>query len=85
MHTEDLTECSSWPTDTTFGCAGGDWKKLDGNMDESMTASCELLCRNERTIGCCYLSDAAGCHWRAGGQVDALGTGLSVNCNLKGI
>ena len=82
-------ECSSWPTDTKFGCTEGDdaWKQLDGDMDLSMTTSCETLCRKEGGKGCCYLKDEVGCYWRAGANSATGGTvsGISVNCNLAGI
>ena len=83
--------CSSWPEATEWGCSnGGGWTGLDSSMGISQTAECELLCRQQNSDGCCYLSDSHGCYWRisseagVGEQVPQV-PGLAVTCVMPGI
>ena len=79
--------CSSWPETTRWGCLnGGDWTELDRSMGISQTADCELLCHQQNSNGCCYLSDSSGCYWRISAEVSTSSSqGLAVACVMSGI
>ena len=80
--------CSSWPETTGWGCLyGGDWTELDRSMGISQTADCELLCHQQNSNGCCYLSDSSGCYWKTSATVSTSEStqGLAVACVMPGI
>ena len=78
-----------WPDEAKHGCTvnGNDWLKLDGNLtDISMTSSCQSLCIQQKTSGCCFLNAAGGCWWKGGADVstDETLNGLAVKCIAPG-
>ena len=85
--------CTPWPESEGYGCTGGStkniWKNLNATMSVSQKAECEMLCKEQKEDGCCFLKDRTGCYWRknalAHKKLPNLGysdltTGLSITC-----
>ena len=65
----DGISCAAWPSKLRkIACtsSGGDYIALNRGTDISNTMECEKLCKRQKSNGCCYLSDTAGCYWKPG-------------------
>ena len=73
--------CLPWSETPTSTCSGaGDYKALDRKMRTSDTSNCLALCQQEQQIGCCYLSNKYGCHWKAGAKSTTGGSAMTTTC-----
>ena len=65
----DEISCAPWPSKSSKNActsSGGDYIALNKGLDISKTMECEKLCKRQKSNGCCYLSDTAGCYWKPG-------------------
>ena len=59
-----------------------DWKPLSVQMDASHVEQCEILCRQQRENGCCFLEDGVGCYWLKDSYAieETLEEGIATTC-----
>ena len=63
-----------------------DWKPLSVQMDASHVEQCEILCRQQRENGCCFLEDGVGCYWLKDSYAieETLEAGIATTCYYVG-
>ena len=67
----ELSTCAEWPESTNVACTttGGSFPiPLDYTMTLSDKTGCRSLCRQQREMGCCHLSND-GCYWMTRGSI----------------
>ena len=67
----DVSACAEWPESTNVACTatGGSFPiPLDYTMTLSDKIGCGSLCRQQRDMGCCHLSND-GCYWMTRGSI----------------
>jgi len=81
---EAASSCDAWPTQSVYGCAGGEYQQLSTSTD---TSSCRSLCEAQSAGAgpfCCYMREQndIGCWIQQGGATsnDASDNGLAIMC-----